>query len=56
MSVQTEIKKIEKAQEQCIKFFKYLEKWHPNSYDDIKGKLAIVIGTIEDLVTTYNEL
>lgn len=48
MTVSGELRNLEKVQNRCIRFYKYLEKHHEGRYDDLLIKLACVIGTIEE--------
>lgn len=51
MTISIELKKLEAAQSRCIRLSNYLEKNHPGRYDDLIGKLANVVGTIEDTLS-----
>ena len=51
MTVQRELQNLEKVQSRVIRFANYLEKHHHGSYNDLKIKLACVVGTIEDALT-----
>lgn len=50
MTVQSEIKNLEKVQERLMRFCQYIEKHHAERYDDLYIKLGQVIGTIEDVL------
>ena len=51
MTVQSEIKNLEKVQARLMRFCNYIEKHHAGHYDDLYVKLGQVIGTIEDVLT-----
>lgn len=55
MTVQRELQNLEKVQSRVMRFANYLEKHHPGSYNDLKIKLACVVGTIEDALTFDEE-
>lgn len=51
MTVQAELKNLEKVQARLVRFCNYIEKHHAGRYDDLYMKLGQVIGTIEDVLT-----
>ena len=51
MTVQAELKNLEKVQARLVRFCNYIEKHHAGHYDDLYIKLGQVIGTIEDVLT-----
>lgn len=51
MTVQAELKYLEKVQARLVRFCIYIEKHHAGHYDDLYLKLSQVIGTIEDALT-----
>ena len=51
MTVQAELKNLEKVQARLVRFCNYIEKHHAGHYDDLYMKLGQVVGTIEDALT-----
>lgn len=51
MTIQDELKNLEKVQARLVRLCHYIEKHHDGQYDDLYMKLGQVIGTIEDVLT-----
>ncbi len=48
MTICKELEYLEKVQKRVIRLCKYIEKHHPDSYNDLYIRLGCVVGTIED--------